>query len=143
MLVIPSVKVFTEGGRLRGDSTYGFDKTDGRIPLPQNTEAYIIAFAEDSSKILFGIKRFITSASQDLTVEMSEKTKYEVDKALSSLELNSVNFEVKKTENADKIKENEEQLETLGEKLRYCNCGNKDNYDTAKSVRALIPSPRK
>lgn len=123
-LIIPSVKAFVEGGKLNDGKQYGFDDTNGNIPLPQNREAYIIAFAEKDDKLLFSKKSFITQKNQTIDLSFTEISREQLKTEIRSLNLDGVKAEVKETKNGKEIRNLNSQLKEA-EKLKpkNCDCG--------------------
>jgi cytochrome c551/c552 len=121
MLIIPSSKVFVEGGKLKDSTYYGFDETNGKIPLPQNTASYIIAFAEVDGKLIFGKAAFTTGRKQTVDVNFIETTKEGLAKEIKALNLDGVNTEVKNSDYGIK-KTAINKSETEAEKLKPVNC---------------------
>jgi len=122
-LIIPSHKVFVEGGKLKDGEQYGFDETSGKIPLPIGANCYIIAFAEYDGKILFGKSEFAAKQSQTINLKVGEITKEELSKQINGLNLDDVKVEVKDSENANEIKALDKKNDSLKNLLpKNCNC---------------------
>jgi len=94
VLVIPSVKAFVEGGKLKDGKQYGFDENDGSIPLPQNAQCYIMAFAEYKDKIVFGKTAFTAQKKQTITVTLAETTNELMKAQINGLNLDDVKLDV-------------------------------------------------
>jgi mono/diheme cytochrome c family protein len=108
-LAIPSIRAFIDGGLLEGkDDEYGFFTKDGKIPLPPNAEAYIIAMAEANGKILYNSKAFITTQSKQLELSLKEVTREKFDEAIKSLGFEDFNITIV---DAKKAAEERERLE--------------------------------
>jgi hypothetical protein len=121
-LVIPAVKVFTEGGFLENKKDYGFDEADGKIPLPQNTDAFIIAVSEQNQKLYYAQQHFITNVSQTIDISLKEIDKQSILTSFESLGLNDANLTIEKTKNFDGVKGVDTELQGLKEKLKHCAC---------------------
>lgn len=121
LLVIPAVKAFVNGGKLANGTQYGFDETNGKVPLPQSAQCYVIAFAEIDGRLIFGKKAFIASEKQTIDIDFAETTKEGLQKAIKDLKLDGVDADVKDSKNAEKIRAIDKQSEAA-EKLRPKNC---------------------
>ncbi len=122
-LIIPEYKAFVEGSKLTDGIQYGFDETNGKIKLPQNTKAYIIAFAEKDDQLIFAKKEFNTQTKQTIELVFSAISKQQLKAEITALRLDNVDAEVKDSKNAEEIKAIDKQLKNA-EKLkpRNCNC---------------------
>ena len=122
-LIIPQYKVFVEGGKLDDEKQYGFDETSGKIMLPQNTKAYIIAFAEKEDKIIFAKKEFNTQTKQTIDLVFTEISNQQLQAEIKSLKLDDVKTEIKDSKNAEEIRAIDKQLKnTVKLKPKNCDC---------------------
>lgn len=122
-LIIPSAKVFVEGGKLNDDTNYGFDEADGKIPLPQGADCIVLAFAESDGKIIYGKSSFNAKTKQTIDVSLIEITKDALKTEIMNLGLDNVSAEVNDSKNADKVREADKKLKTMDlEKLKPKNC---------------------
>ncbi len=121
LLIVPSVKAFLEGGKLNDGKLYGFDETNGKIPLPQNAPCIVLAFAEVDGKLVFGKTDFFVAATQTINITLYETTKEGMQKQIELLRLDGIDTEVKDSKNADKIR-TIEKISTEAEKLKPKNC---------------------
>ncbi|HMK03797.1 MAG TPA: cytochrome c, partial [Ferruginibacter sp.] len=96
VLIIPSIKVFVEGGKLKDGRQYGFYETDGKIPLPQNAQCYVMAFGEYKDNIIFGKTSFTAKETQTVDIAMVVITKELMNVRIKELNLDGVDLEVKK-----------------------------------------------
>lgn len=118
-LVIPSVKVYGEGGPAeRNDDEFAFFYRSGKLPLPQNAKAYILAVTETGSSIAFGIKEFITGPHQELTVELHAASKEEFTNAMQSFDAGRLHITVKDAKNADAVRATDKELKNIDQQLR-------------------------
>ena len=120
-LIIPSYKVFVEGGKLKDSTQYGFDENDGKIKLPQNTRAYIIAFAEKDDKLISAKKEFNTQTKQTIELSFTEISKQQLKTEITSLKLDNVQADIEDSKNAKEIKTIERELKKA-EHLKPKNC---------------------
>lgn len=127
VLVIPSARVFVEGGKLKDNIQYGFDENDGRIPMPQNATCYVMAFGEYENKLIFGKTAFTSQQKQTITVALAETTKEKMSSQIKSLNLDEVTLDLNKkiapslpvkTKDFDKKMEEVMKLKPKG-----CDCG--------------------
>ncbi len=93
VLIIPSVKAFVEGGKLKDDKQYGFDETDGKLPLPQNALCYVMAFGEYKGKLLFGKTAFMSKQTQTIDIVLTESTKGMMEAQIKTLNFDGVSME--------------------------------------------------
>ncbi len=120
-LIIPQYKVFVEGGKLNNGKQYGFDEIDGKIMLPQNSKAYIIAFAEKGDKLIFAKREFNTQTKQTIELFFTEISKQQLKTEITSLKLDNLEADVKDSKNAAEIKTIDTELKKA-EKLKPKNC---------------------
>jgi hypothetical protein len=126
VLVIPSVKAFVEGGKLDDDKQYGFDETNGKIPLPPGARCYVLAFAEFNGKIIFGKTEFNAKENQVIDVSITETTKDQMMAKIKQLDLDGISAEVKNIRPPDPVKtEAYEKKMSEAQKLKPvgCDCG--------------------
>ncbi|BAV09936.1 Cytochrome c551/c552 [Filimonas lacunae] len=123
-LVIPSYKVFVEGGLLENKVDYGFYAVDGNISLPMNKDAFIIAIGEKGGRIFYGQRYFRTSPTQTIEMSIEEVSKRELEKNLENLKMEDATFEVKKTKHFKDMKALDKEIERMKEKVKgvICNC---------------------
>ncbi len=133
MLVIPSRKVVAQGGYLENSNDYGFYTTDGKIPLPQGDDAFIIAVSEQNEKLFYAQQHFITSAAQTIDMALHENTKEGILQSFSYFQLSGVDMTIEKAKNFDGVKGIDSELKKVESKLVNCTC----QY-TAPSVNAGV-----
>lgn len=126
-LVIPSNKIFNEGGHVNGrNKVYGFYKSDGRLPLVHGRQAYILAMGEKDGDIVFGKTSFITEAEQVFDIKLEPIEKETFNKIINSMNFDGVELTVEDSKNADSLREFNEELEQLRSLNPYfpvnCNC---------------------
>jgi mono/diheme cytochrome c family protein len=134
-LIIPSVKAFVEGGNLKNEKEYGFDENDGRIPLPTGAKCFVLAFAEQGDKVLFGKAEFNAQTKQSISIEVSETNKAAFKTVITQMGLDNVDAELKDSKNADQIRQADKQILEL-EKLKPKNCNCDFKSDTAAPAPA-------
>ncbi|HXB05637.1 MAG TPA: cytochrome c [Puia sp.] len=121
-LIIPARKIIQQGGLLTGaKDEYGFLTGDGKIPLPQGLEAYIVAMGEHEGKVIFGKAKFITSPSQSLPLELSLVSKEEFNRAIDELQLDGLDIRAHDSPHAAEIRSADSVLAALA-KLVPANC---------------------
>ncbi len=122
-LIIPSRKVFVEGGKLEDGEQYGFKETNGKIILPQKEQCYVVAFAAYKDKFIFGKTLFSAGLKQTITVATKEMTKEEMEKEFALLDLEDVKMKVDKSKNSDKIRQTDKKLDAIQKLLpKNCDC---------------------
>ncbi|MBS1512404.1 MAG: hypothetical protein JST86_16265 [Bacteroidetes bacterium] len=124
-LEVPQINTFLEGGKLTGsDDVYGFYTKDGRIPLPLNAKAYIVAMGEADGNILFAKKEFTVSKNQSFDINPEVVTKEQFTAAISTISTSNINIEIKETETGRDLKKVDEQIKALDSlKPKRCDCG--------------------
>lgn len=132
-LIIPEQKIYTKAGKKKGSiDEYVFAYTNGKIFLPQNAKAYILAMTEAEANIAFSLSQFTTSLSQQLDIELKTAGKEEFNTAISSLNFSGMKIEGKDSKNAAEIRKTDADLKTIEEELKKaenlkpsgcdCNC---------------------
>ena len=140
-LIIPSVKVYAQGGSAeRNPEEFAFLYRSGKIELPQNAKAYILAVSETKSSLTFTIKEFTTSKQQEFELRLLESTKEEFNIAINNISGDKLKIHVEDSKNAQQIRKTDDNLKVIEEELRKaqnlkpkncnCNCGNEG--DTAR-----------
>lgn len=99
-LIIPSEKIFMNGHK-NENGKYDFYDEEGKIPLPQNKTAYILALKNISEKPLIGKLKFTTSIHQDLDVNM--QSGLDIEKEIKSMNLDSFEFEMDHVKTVEKL----------------------------------------
>ena len=117
-LIIPSTKIYAKGGKADDNTRYAFGFKNGKIFLPQNSKAYIMAVSESSSSIYFALKEFTTSTQQSLEVELKAASKEEFNAAIAGLNTDDLKIAVKDTKNADSIRKTETDLKNIETELQ-------------------------
>lgn len=118
-LIIPSAKVYGEGGPAeRNANEFTFFYKNGKLPLPQEEKAYILALTEGDGTIAFGLKEFTTSARQELTIELHAATKEEFATALQQFDTRRLHIKVKDAKNADSIRQTDRKLKSIEQQLK-------------------------
>ena len=124
VLVIPSAKAFVEGGKLDDKRQYGFDEADGKINLPPNAKCYVIAFAENNDKLIFGKTSFNAQQKQTIDIVLTETTKETMQSEIKALNLDAVKMNIKEDSIAVKLKNiNKEMGELMKLQPKNCECG--------------------
>ena len=123
-LVIPSIKLFAEGGKLNdADNMYGFFLNNATIPLPQNNAAYILAMGESDGNILFAMQTFQTSTKQQISLELKRVDKDYLNAKIRSLEFTNVGIQANETKTGKELREVIKKLEKAEElKPKNCDC---------------------
>jgi mono/diheme cytochrome c family protein len=127
VLVIPALKTFQRGGLLK-DATddYGFYTEDGRIPLPQGEEGYILVMGDYSGQVVFGKLRWTIGLHQDLTIEPTLTTKEKMNEEISHLPFGKLKIHADDSKNAAAIRQTDKEiqaLDSLKPKGVDCGCG--------------------
>ncbi|MFT3683089.1 MAG: cytochrome c [Ferruginibacter sp.] len=142
-LVIPSAKVLGEGGPSgKNENEYAFFEKRGKLPLPQNTKAYILALTETQQSIAYGIKEFTTQTTQRLEISLQESTKEAFNKAIENIGADNLKITIQESKNAAAIKDADKTIKQLEEELKKaehlkptrcdCDCGQPFPADVPK-----------
>lgn len=138
-LVIPEQKIYTKAGKKKGTADeYIFAYTSGKIFLPQNATAYILAMTEAESNIAFSLSQFTTSLVQQLDIELKTASTEEFNAAISSLNVSGMKIEAKDSKNAAEIRKTDADLKTIEAELKKaenlkpkgCDCNCKTGAET-------------
>ena len=137
-LVIPSDKVFTDGGLIKGSKDeYGFYKNDGTLPLPQGRTAYVLAFGETDGQLLFAKTKFVTKSDQTFDLLPANVMKEQFNAEIKTLDVADLDIIAEDSKNATALGSVDTDLKNL-QALKPvncdCNCGKGDEGD----VRALV-----
>ena len=134
-LIIPSFKVFNEGGLLNDDEDYGFYNNNGKIYLPQNEDAFVVGLSEQGGKLYFGQTHFTTSFSQNIRLTLYENTKDEILKSLAFLKLESANVKIETTKNFQPVTNIDSLIENIANKVSNCECYPTDTINTVTILK--------
>jgi mono/diheme cytochrome c family protein len=123
-LAIPSIKGLFPGGELAGKKgTYGFYTKDGKIPLPQDTQAYLFAVGERDSTILFAGKTFTTSVQQEFTLQLSVITEEAFQQEIEKMGLPDLKMQVAESQTGIEIRKVIRELKNAKQlKPKNCRC---------------------
>jgi hypothetical protein len=134
-LVLPSMKVYTDGGLLKDKKdTYGFYEDNGSIKLPQNTTAYVYMVGEENGQLLYASAVFQTQKDNaiKLVPELISKEAFNI-KIKQLLNFDGMSVQAKDSKNAAIIRDIDKQVNAVdlqikeAEKLKPtecdCNCG--------------------
>lgn len=130
-LIIPSKKVYGEGGLTgRTEDEYAFFYKTGKLPLPQNAKAYILAMTETKTSIAFSLKEFTTSPQQQFEISLQQSTMDEFNATIQKIGLDELKVKVNETKNANEIRKTDLKLEEIekeiknaeGLKPKNCDC---------------------
>lgn len=133
-LIIPSVKTYAQGGPAdRNSEEFAFYYKNGKIPLPQNVEAYILAVTETENSIAYGLKKFTTSKQQEIQISLHASSKEEFMEAMKGFEAERLHIKVADTKNSNEIRKTDTTLQKIDDQLKVaenlkpkkcdCNCG--------------------
>ncbi|MES2704569.1 MAG: cytochrome c [Bacteroidota bacterium] len=138
-LAIPSQKILLDGGLLSGSAdTYGFYTKDGKIPLPQNVKAYIIALLEQDGQLFFGKTDFTTGLSQSPEITLQALTTDSVNIQIKLLDMPDFAFKASATKNGDSIRRVDIKIAELeGLKPQGCDCSCLTRYMEDKRDTAI------
>jgi hypothetical protein len=118
-LIIPSAKVYVQGGPAeRNKEEYAFVYKNGKIFLPQDVTAYIMAVTETESSIAYSVKEFNTGIKQELELSLQLVTKEEFNTSISRISGNDISISVKDAKNASEIRKTVADLKTINEELK-------------------------
>lgn len=125
-LVLPDDMICTNGGFMKGSKEwYAFFTDDGKIQLPQNKQAYILAFCEQDGKISFALEPFTTSIDNTISLNAALVSQAEMTERLKMLDFKGFTAAVQENKYAQEIKQlkvNLENIEKLKPKNSTCSC---------------------
>lgn len=133
-LIIPGMRVFVQGGQVPNESdTYAFTVDDGKIFLPQNVGAYVLALSEANEIMAFQLRQFITSTRQEINLTLEPSTKEAFDGALNQFRSIGLNINVAPAKHSAAIKLADAQMTTVQKEIEKletfrpvtinCDCG--------------------
>lgn len=133
-LIIPSAKVYGEGGPAeRSPNELAFFYKNGKLPLPQDVKAYIMAVTETESSIAFALKEFTTGRQQQFDISLKAATKEQFRSAIQNISLDRLYIGVSDSKNTKAIRQTDIEIknidaeikkaETLKPKGCDCDCG--------------------
>lgn len=125
-IVVPEAKIFVAGGLLAGEeNTYGFYTDDGKLPLPQGKQAYILAFTEKGDNIVFGLTPFTIAHDNNVAVQMSVITKQEMNNRIKNLNFKDLTINAADAPNANVVRKVDidlKHIESLKPRSSDCSC---------------------
>ncbi len=139
-LMIPEKKIIIDGGLADGTTDmYCFYENNGKIPLPQQAKAYIVAVTEEKGQLYFGFTPFVTALKQTLDLKLAATTEGQMTATIERLNLPDFHWQVAKSKNADTMRSIDESLEQI-EKLKpkNCNCPVNELADTMNIGASMI-----
>jgi len=153
-LVIPSQKVYVEGGPAEDPEKFAFIYKNGKLSLPRGATAYIFGVTEVNESIAFGIKKFTTSEKQEIELELKTSTKEEFTQSMKVLWDDGLSIKAQETKTGTEIKKTNADLNTIdqeikdAEKLKPKRCDCDCNYpilakaDSTTAVEYIGPEVR-
>lgn len=93
-LLVPSYKIFAQGGLINKTQYSFLEANSGNLPLPQGVKAYAIAFGESNGNLYFGIQEFITTTNQNIPLDIKITTKEAIEKTINSQNFNQFNLKI-------------------------------------------------
>ena len=149
-LIIPSKKVYNEGGLTgRTKDEYAFFYKTGKIPLPQNAKAYILAMTETKTNIAFALKEFTTTQQQQFEISLQQSTMDEFNATIQKIGLDELNIKVGETKNANQIRKTDLKLEEIEKEIKNaeglrpkgcdCDCGSEIEKKIDTTGKKLSP----
>lgn len=145
-LIVPSVKVYVQGGPAeRNAEEFAFQLKNGKIDLPQDAKAYILAVSETSSSIAYVLKEFTTTTRQEFEISLKETNKAEFNAAIKLIGGDGLKIDVKDTKNADEIRKVTTDLKVIEQELKKADNLKPKNCDCnclPKTDAAISDSPK-
>jgi hypothetical protein len=118
-LIIPSVKIYVEGGPAeRNKEEFAFYLKNGKIALPQNEKAYILALTETESSIAFALKEFTTSVKQEFDIALAASSKEAFTAAINGLSPGGLTIKAGDSKNANEIRKTNTELKDINTELK-------------------------
>jgi hypothetical protein len=118
-LIIPSTKVYGEGGLTgKKEDEYAFFYKTGKIPLPQNAKAYILAMTETKTNVAFALKEFTTTRQQQFEISLQQATMDEFNSTIQKIGLDELKIKVSESKNANEIRKTDLKLEEIEKEIK-------------------------
>lgn len=99
-IIVPSKRIFQEGGPLDIDSVFGFDADNGEFPLPYGVHCLILALGEKDGAPLIGYSEFLSGEKPVIGLDIRTATKEEINEYFRKLDLQDVNMQLTDSKNA-------------------------------------------
>lgn len=149
-MVIPSLKVFVEGGKLQNSQEdFGFYTPDGGIKLPEGEQIIVFAITEGAEGVQFDFKEFRASESQRIGLDLKTMSKEDFNQVVQSWNFENLNIQAKDSKIAEELRKadgDKKRLETILESVRpkncNCHCGDRidNSLDEADLYMETLPS---
>lgn len=147
-LIIPSVKVYVEGGPAeRNKEEFAFYLKNGKIMLPQNEKAWIMAVTETEGTIAFALQEFTTTLKQELDISLNKSSREAFNTAIRQVSINGMSISAAGSKNTAEIRKTDAELKSIEQELKNaenlkpkncdCDCWPKD-ADTAKQFQTEV-----
>ncbi|MEI9912481.1 MAG: cytochrome c [Bacteroidota bacterium] len=144
-LIIPSEKVYAEGGPAeRNEEEFAFYLKNGKIMLPQNVKAYIMAVTETEESIAFALKEFNTTLKQEFDISLSLSTKEAFSAAINGISMDQITIKVADAKNAGEIRKTNSDLKNIEQDLKNaenlkpkncdCDCGSPTTFSLHTTI---------
>ncbi len=123
-LVIPTYKVFVPGGPMADKpDEYAFFTDDGKAPLPQNANAWIIAFGEYNGQVFFGKTEFVTSQHQSFEIQLKGMAREQMNAEVKKLGIPDLDITAVEAKNSGEIRKIDATLIEIEKfKPKDCDC---------------------
>jgi mono/diheme cytochrome c family protein len=123
-LVIPSAKIFVQGGILDDGVSYGFKQTNGELPLPQGVQAIVFAVGEEknSPQLYFGNIHFETKESQSLVLSVGKIDAASLEREIVEMLQSKAQTSIKKIAKSEFREQVKKDIKSLSKRINL-NCG--------------------
>ncbi|SHM56216.1 Cytochrome c [Chitinophaga jiangningensis] len=126
-LIIPDLRIFAEGGWLRGESdVMGFYGTDGKLPVLPDKKAWIIGTGEEKGQIRFAKSILVTKQDNNVVLTPAPAGPQAMNDFLNTLNFKGIQIDVSESKHADSLRGVEEEIQKI-KAIRPtsipCDCG--------------------
>jgi mono/diheme cytochrome c family protein len=127
-LVIPSHKVFTPGGTLKGEKdVFGFYESNGKLPLPVGVHAYVFAISEADDQLLFAYRQFTTSTKHEMELKLQPMSKNLFNSIVSQWSIPNLDISAKDSRIREEMKKADKDIQSLQSSMnnfkpKTCDC---------------------
>ena len=117
-LVIPSYKIFSEGGILTNTDEYSFWGDNASARLPENIPAYIFALGETKGTFFFDFSSFKTTKNSSILLDLKLFSIDQIKLEIAKMSLPDISFDIFESKNKSAL----ENIDTYFKKYHDCDC---------------------
>jgi mono/diheme cytochrome c family protein len=141
-IVVPSYKIFAEGGPLSGEeNAFGFYTMDGKISMPNGLKVIVFAVGEANGELVYDAKEFLSTDKQRIILTPIITSKANFNFAVKNFGLDNASVTAVDSKNANEIRKGDKEikkgddiLERYRPKKCICDCGEVPAVDSTKTA---------